>query len=505
MYTLNAAIALLVGVFLLPSLFKMYDDVNTNDKSFFEDKFKVRILVITFLMNIYITLLYIIDIGIHIANLQNINLFVLLKMVCGFITFSLVILFIICYLLYKCCMYCKSKDRKWNHEDIFRALLISLLTLAVALLILNILPIILLLFAHPMNTFALLGIHVALFYTETMAGILIIDQLNSCPGCTCTCSMCCVDEQSTAQTTAQTTAQSPAQTTAQSTAQSPAQTTAQSTAQTTAQSTAQSTAQTTAQSTAQTTAQTTEQSTKQSTAQSTEQSIAQITAQSTAQSFIELQDKSSIEPLDQSSISIQSTDKSPSKPNETTPLLSTSETQTNTPQKAPEKTPKICCCKISKICCCKVLKFCCCKVLKIFICVMVLFIASGCVYVSVICFYQFLFLRNLSSNNLGVDIIIRYIPSIAIGAFGFFIKRGTFSKEDKHEKYWLKLGELLIDHKKTRDKAKREKIAALKKIFKIADEQSPQDSQGNNTVEQGNNTVHVKQGNNNGTEQTSKC
>ena len=65
-------------------------------------------------------------------------------------------------------------------------------------------------------------------------------------------------------------------------------------------------------------------------------------------------------------------------------------------------------------------------------------------YVSVICFYQFLFLRNLSSNNLGVDIIIKYLPNIAIGAFEFVIKKGTFAKEDKHEKYWLKLGELLL-------------------------------------------------------------
>ena len=97
---------------------------------------------------------------------------------------------------------------------------------------------------------------------------------------------------------------------------------------------------------------------------------------------------------------------------------------------------------------------------------LVLFVASGFIYFSVICFYQFLFLRNLSSNNLGVDIIIRYLPSILIGAFGFVIKKGTFSREDKHEKHWLKLGELLnITDYEQLDNAKQEKLKKLHSIF----------------------------------------
>ena len=200
MYTLNAVMALILGGFLLQSLFKIYDDNgDKNGKSFLEDKFKVRFLVVTFLMNTYITLLYVIDIIIHLVYYKNINIFVLLKILYGFITFVLVFTFIILY--HSCCTYkCMYENCKCNCGDfecickgcdcckgIVRTLLISLLTLAVALLILNILPFILLIFAHPMNTFALLGIHVALFYTKTMAGILIIDRLKSF---TCTCTWC---------------------------------------------------------------------------------------------------------------------------------------------------------------------------------------------------------------------------------------------------------------------------------------------------------------------------
>ena len=85
-------------------------------------------------------------------------------------------------------------------------------------------------------------------------------------------------------------------------------------------------------------------------------------------------------------------------------------------------------------------------------------------------FYQFLFLRNLS-NNLTFDIIIKYVPSVGIAAFGYLIQKGTFSqKEDKNEKLWLKLGELLNTtddgHKET-DITKHQKIAKLKRAFNI--------------------------------------
>ena len=80
------------------------------------------------------------------------------------------------------------------------------------------------------------------------------------------------------------------------------------------------------------------------------------------------------------------------------------------------------------------------------------------------------FLRNLS-NNLAFDIIIKYVPSVGIAAFGYLIKKGTFSKtkkEDKNEKLWLKLGELLNipeDQLNTIDEPKKQEIARLRSIF----------------------------------------
>lgn len=85
------------------------------------------------------------------------------------------------------------------------------------------------------------------------------------------------------------------------------------------------------------------------------------------------------------------------------------------------------------------------------------------VYVSIIWFYQFLFLRNLTNNNFAFDIMINYVPSVGIAALGYLMQKGTFSKikkEDKNEKLWLKLGELLNisdDHLNTLDEAKRKK------------------------------------------------
>ena len=392
MYTLNAIIALLVGAFLLPSLFRIYGNADTNNKTFFENKIKVRFLVVTFLMNTYITLLYAIDIFYHILNLGNINLFVLMKVLYGLTTFGLVITFIICYhfICKDCECYCIC-----NCKGIVKTLLISLLTLALTLLILNLLPFILLLFAHPMNTFALLGIHVALFYTETMAGILITDRLKSCSKylcdtwCTCTCDWCeCKCDRCTC-------------------------------------------------------------TCDKCTCTCSKCSSRPCTCEHSCK---------------------------PEESAELRPLLGEQNGNTQPPVQAnnTQKNKKIymyACCKLVKlkiIHCCKILKLICrCKKnWKICCCAIVLFIGSGFVYFSVIIFYQFLFLRNLSSNNLGVDIIIKYLPSIAIGAFGFIIRKGTFSKEDKQEKYWLKLGELLNikDHEQL-DNAKQEKLKTLQSIF----------------------------------------
>ena len=91
-----------------------------------------------------------------------------------------------------------------------------------------------------------------------------------------------------------------------------------------------------------------------------------------------------------------------------------------------------------------------------------MFIGLGIAYISVMWFYQFLFLRNFN-NNLTFDIIIKYVPSVGITAFGYLIQKRTFSKakKEKNEKLWLKLGELLNipgDQLNTLDDAKKQEI-----------------------------------------------
>ena len=97
-------------------------------------------------------------------------------------------------------------------------------------------------------------------------------------------------------------------------------------------------------------------------------------------------------------------------------------------------------------------------------------IGLGSVYISVMWFYQFLFLRNLTNNNIAIDIIITYVPSVGIAVLGYLMQKGTFSeikKEDENEKLWLKLGELLSiaeDQLNTLDEVKKENIVKLRSI-----------------------------------------
>ena len=99
-----------------------------------------------------------------------------------------------------------------------------------------------------------------------------------------------------------------------------------------------------------------------------------------------------------------------------------------------------------------------CNGCQAFICVItgiVSILACAFVYFPAIYFFQFLILRN--ANNGAFDILIKYIPSIAIGFFGLFIRKKILrDKDEKDEKLWLKLGELLtteeVDKKNKNDK-----------------------------------------------------
>ena len=336
MYIVNAAIAYFFGIFLYQLLLKVYDSEVEREKKFFDDPFRVQFFTVTFLASVYFGALYLTDMGYYLCKWNNPNVFIVLKMVFITMPFMGWVLLIIFY-------YCTSDTLRSNTKalclqpssfldiicshwsNITRVCLVGLLTHEIVLIILSVFPTLLLLFAQPTNTFALLVIHVALFYTETIAGILVIKQLNknmwiqkllrNC--CTCKC-------------------------------------------------------------------------------------------------------KHTLKP----------------------------EYEPITDAKANENGKK----------CNHIIN----GVVLAMGLVLMLF-GLGFVYVSVMWFYQFLFLRNLS-NNLAFDIIIKYIPSIGIAAFGYLIQKGIFKKRDKNEELWLKLGELLNisdDDLKTLDKPKKEKIEKL--------------------------------------------
>ena len=343
MYIVNAAIAYVFSIFLYRLLLKVYDSEVEREKNFFDDPFRVQFFTVTLLASVYFCALYLTDMGYYFYNWNNRNVFIVMKMVFITMPFMGWVLLIAVY-------YCKSHT-PWSNtkkllctkalcnkelctkisrhrSNIIRVVLVGLLTHAIVLIILSIFPTLLLLFAHPMNTFALLVIHVALFYTETIAGILVIERLKK---------------------------------------------------------------------------------------------------------NMWIQDK------------CQHT-QGPGE--EGHKLLAPGESLTT---RTNEDNSII-------------------NGIVILIGVVPMLIGLGFVYVSVMWFYQFLFLRNLS-NNLAFDIIIKYVPSVGIAAFGYLIQKGTFSKtkkEDKNEKLWLKLGELLNipkDQLNTIDEPKKQEIAKLRSIF----------------------------------------
>ena len=367
MYIINALIAYFFGIFLYRLLLNVYDSEVEKDKVFFDDRFRVQFFTVTLLASVYLGTIYLTDMGYYIYKWNNLNVFTYLKVV--FITMPFVgwVLLITVY-------YCKSETLRSNTKElclrqssfldtisrhrsnIIRVVLVGLLTHEIVLIILSIFPTLLLLFAQPSNTFALLVIHVALFYTETMAGILVIErlkkhikwiqkQLDKCKCCTCK----------------------------RKNIQRPQDSTEE------------------------------EREPIAGELQTTYTNI-ELTAQNTrVNEGGEIEDNSIINGV------------------------------------------------------------------MLLIGVVPMLIGLGIVYISVMWFYQFLFLRNLN-NNLAFDIIIKYVPSVGIAAFGYLIQKGTFSKtkkEDKNEKLWLKLGELLNisdDHLNTLDEAKKEKIMKLRNL-----------------------------------------
>ena len=151
--------------------------------------FRVQFFTVTLLASIYLGAIYLTDMGYYFHNWDNHNVFILLKMIFITIPFMGWVLLIAVY-------YCKSNTLRSNTKalclrwtsflvtisshwrNISRVALVGLLTHEIVLILLSIFPTLLLLFAQPTNTFALLVIHIAIFYTETLTGMLVIEQLN---------------------------------------------------------------------------------------------------------------------------------------------------------------------------------------------------------------------------------------------------------------------------------------------------------------------------------------
>ena len=390
MYVTNAVVALIVGIFiLLPLLFRVYDRAAKRNNKFFSDPTRVQLFTVTLLASIYISAVYIADMYYYIKiSYKYFNLFLILKLLFEVLVLVLLLFFYIVFnIIHVRCCHTEGKDYKTVFAQISRIAVIVPLTLAIVSVMLIIFPTLLLLFAHPMNTFSLIVIHVALFYTETMAGVLFIDQVYTCkPACTIGERLCkeCLNycTRTDTSSTTYTRLQSPSTCT-----------------------------------------------------KTTENIELDIT-------------KSGNDTDAGATESGNNTDTRATKSGNNTDTRATRHSSDTT---EPGNTPYY-------------------NVALLLLGVIGMFFLGGVVYLSVMCFYQFLFLRNLS-NNLAFDIIIKYIPSVGIAAFGYLIRKGAFSnekKEDKYEKLWRKLGELLNIPKKqldTLDDAKKQEISKLRSIF----------------------------------------
>ena len=182
MYIVNTLTTYFFGIFLYRLLLKVYDSEIKGKNTSSMTHFKFSSLQLLFWQVLT-------DMGYYIYNWNNLNVFTYLKVVFITMLFMGWVLLITVY-------YCKSDKLRSN---IIRLVLVGLhvLTHETVLIILSIFPTLLLLFSQLSNTFALLVIHVALLYTETIAGVLVIEQLNKnmwiqkllhkCKCCTCKC------------------------------------------------------------------------------------------------------------------------------------------------------------------------------------------------------------------------------------------------------------------------------------------------------------------------------
>ena len=179
MYIVNVAIAYISGYFLPKLLLEVYDS-EVKRATCENFPFPPLFCIVTVLASVYIFALYLADMYYYWYNWNSYEVFKGLKVIVMTIPVMLCVLFNMYDTLASMCNTrapCFQLLSSFFRNMLFRReCLVRLLTLTIVFLILSVFPTLLLFFAHPMNTFTLLVIHVALFYIETIIGMLGIKQ-----------------------------------------------------------------------------------------------------------------------------------------------------------------------------------------------------------------------------------------------------------------------------------------------------------------------------------------
>ena len=180
MYSVNFLISLSLSLTLLPGFLKVYENT-VQEGDFFDDPGRVQWFTAALLALAYIIAVIAAEIF-QLVNLSkncNLDIFIVLKCV-----FSVILSpFVIGLLIY---LYCtKETHAKFDTAIAKKLILVGVVWLAIYLLALSIVPTVLLLCAYPMDTFALIVIHVALVYFEIKVGMLVFMQLSmsKCMSC----------------------------------------------------------------------------------------------------------------------------------------------------------------------------------------------------------------------------------------------------------------------------------------------------------------------------------
>ena len=164
-YIANTLLSMVLTILLLPSIFAAYDMV-VNRGTFLDNSSQVQLMVIALLASLFMIAIYISEI-IQLSDTHGSNPLILLKVISSILFLTSCVT--VTNIHYVCC-------QPRNCLNILKMCGVTLLSAFVFTLIHDIFPTILIFFAFPVDTFTLLALHIALFYTETMVGALVVCQ-----------------------------------------------------------------------------------------------------------------------------------------------------------------------------------------------------------------------------------------------------------------------------------------------------------------------------------------